>query len=250
MALAMKWLPEPPDSEPSSTIHVESYLCPAPGGRTQHRVLEVAPRMCQELPAVLSGLLCTADLQGRELNSARLLGEALAENLAGQIDTSDCGVILAGDFYAAETADKLGASGDVRSVWQSFAEHYRWVAGVAGNHDTFGPPAGQAAFAAGGRIYLLDGDVVDLDGLRLAGLSGIIGKHGRRWRRNPDDYFDQVRKLLAQQPDILILHEAPAGQDLDQRGNAGLAACLKQAVIGLDPSHERVTRCQVFRKNT
>jgi len=153
----------------------------------------------------------------------------LAESLACQIDTSDCGVILAGDFFAIETADKMGASGDVRSVWQSFADNYRWVAGVAGNHDTFGTASEQAAFAARDRIYLLDGDVVELDGLCLAGLSGIIGKHGRRWRRSPDDYFDQVRKLLAQQPDILILHEAPAGQDLDQRGNAGLAACLAQA---------------------
>lgn len=215
--------------EETSTIHVEAYLCPAPGGRTQRRTIEVNRRVCHPLPHVLSGLLCTADLQGRDLNSARLLGEALAEGLAGQIDTSDCGVILAGDFFAIETADKMGASGDVRSVWQSFADHYRWVAGVAGNHDTFGTAAEQTVFAAKARVYLLDSNLIELDGLRLAGLSGIIGKEGRRWRRSPDDYLEQVRKLLALQPDILILHEAPAGLDPDQRGNAGLAACLAQA---------------------
>ncbi len=211
------------------TIHVEAYLCPAPGGRTQQRVLEVNQMVCPSLPPALSGLLCTADLQGRDAQSSRLLGEALAEGLAGQISTAGCGVILAGDLYASEAADKLGASGDVRSVWRSFADQYRWVAGVAGNHDTFGTAAEQAAFAREDRVHLLDGHVIELDGLRVAGLSGIIGKQGRRWRRSPDDYLAQIRKLLAQSPDILILHEAPAGLDSDQRGNADLAACLAQA---------------------
>ena len=35
--------------------------------------------------------------------------------------------------------DKRGGSGDVTGVWLAFADIFQWVAGVAGNHDTFGP---------------------------------------------------------------------------------------------------------------
>lgn len=180
------------------------------------------------LPPALGGLLCTADLQGRDLPTARLFGEVLADTLADQIAAAEFGVLLAGDFYASEGADKMGATGDVRSVWRQFAQSFRWVVGVAGNHDLFGTVAEQAAFAREENIYLLDGDFVELDGMRFAGLSGVVGKQGRRWRRSPEVYLQEVRILLAQKPDILILHESPAGLDPDQRGHAELAACLAQ----------------------
>lgn len=224
--------------EEGPTIHAQSYLCSAPGGSARTRILEVTRMASVGLPSALAGLLCTADLQGRDLPTSRLFGEALADAVAEKISADEVGVLLAGDFYASEGAvGKMGASGDVRSVWRKFAERFRWVVGVAGNHDLFGTDAEQASFGRENKIHMLDGNVVELDGLRLAGLSGIVGKQGRRWRRSPDCYQQEVRKLLDQKPDILILHEAPAVIDCDLRGNAELAACLGHA------SHELVVVC-------
>ncbi len=223
--------------EEGPIAHAESYLASAPRGLTKQKILQVNRMTSTGIPSALAGLLCTADLQGRDLSSGRLVGETLADALVDQIPTSEFGVLLAGDFYASEGADRMGATGDVRSVWRRFAQKFRWVMGVAGNHDLFGTASEQAAFARESKIYLLDGHLVELDGLRVAGLSGIIGKQGRRWRRSPEVYLQEVRNLLAQKPDILILHEAPAGLDSDQRGNAEIAACLAEN------SHQMVVLC-------
>ncbi len=59
----------------------------------------------------------------------------------------------------------------------AFSRALHWVAGVAGNHDDV---RGIKNIA---NAHLLDGDIVELDRIRVAGVSLIAGdpaKHGRR----------------------------------------------------------------------
>ncbi|PCC74465.1 Calcineurin-like phosphoesterase [Nannocystis exedens] len=205
------------DREP---LHVLAYLDAAPRGGSQTRELPLLRARVDELPAQLDALLVTSDLQGRAaLNEAggalRLLGEALAEEYATLAeldavpDPAFTGVVLAGDLYAAPAADRLGATGDVRDVWRAFAARFRWVAGVAGNHDLFGKPTDQARFAREPGVHLLDGREVELDDLRIAGVGGICGRSGKPNRRPPDEFVAAVRRLLPARPHLLVLHEGP-----------------------------------------
>lgn len=66
---------------------------------------------------------------------------------------------------------------------EAFGQQFRWVVGVAGNHDTFGAPREQAQFfRQRPELQLLDGDVVDVDGLRVGGVGGIMGRPDKQGR--------------------------------------------------------------------
>jgi hypothetical protein len=174
--------------------------------------LHVLSGTCTGLPKALHGLLLASDLQGTIEDL--LLGEALAKELETHLGDSskNYGVILCGDLHAYR--HKRGGSGDVRGVWNAFAKRFKWVVGVAGNHDVFGPGWSLKhleIFKQQNGINLLDGDdnTVILDNLRFSGLSGVIGNPRKPFRRTREDYLEAVRKLDSQQPDLLILHEGP-----------------------------------------
>lgn len=218
------------DAEP---FHALEYLDAAPGGGTQTRTLPLLRGRAEGLPPGLAALLITSDLQGRERGRGdfplRLVGEALVDELHALAELevipplAACGAILAGDLYAAPKADKMGATGDVRSVWRAFAGSFRWVAGVAGNHDLFGDRGEQARFAGELDTHLLDGVTVTLDGLRVAGVGGICGRAGKPNRRPPADFLAAIQGLLHARPDLLVLHEGPdAGPG--RRGNPEVRA--------------------------
>ena len=170
------------------------------------------------LPDGLDALVVTSDLQGRELpkdGPPRLLGEVLAEHLEalGQLEmlppAASTGVILAGDLYTVPGADRMGGTGDVRVVWQAFADRFRWVAGVAGNHDMFGPGnRDQRSFARRPGIHLLDGEVRDLDGLRVGGVGGVIGNPEKNQRKPAEELVGAIERLFVRS-DLLVLHEGP-----------------------------------------
>ena len=92
-----------------------------------------------------------------------------------------------------------------------------WQPTVAGNHDDLTPKA----------PGLLDGTQAEFDGLRVAGVSGIMGEPGRPRRRTPDDYLGTVRQLLDRSPHVLLLHEAPEGAlaELLSASFGGLVVC-------------------------
>lgn len=226
------------DPEP---LHTLVYADAAPGGGTQARTLPILRGRVDHLPAQLDALLVASDLQGRARlaeagGSMRLLGEALAEEYAtlaelDQVpDPAVTGVLLAGDLYAAPAADRMGATGDVRDVWRAFAARFRWVAGVAGNHDLFGNPSEQARFRREPGVHLLDGDSVTLDDLRLAGVGGICGRPGKPNRRAPEEFVAAVRQLLPARPHVLLLHEGPGG-DEGQRGNPDVRTAVAQRPV-------------------
>lgn len=206
------------DAEP---LHVLDYVDAAPGRGTQLRPLPILRGRAEGLPSALDALVLTSDLQGRaatrgaDAEVAPLVGVALVDELATLAELevipplARMGAFLAGDLYAAPRADKMGATGDVREVWRAFAAGFRWVAGVAGNHDLFGGPGEQTRFAGEPGINLLDGVTVTLDALRIAGVGGICGRPGKPNRRPPEAFEAAVAGLLQARPDVLLLHEGP-----------------------------------------
>jgi Icc protein len=182
------------------------------------------------LPAGVSAIIVTADLQGRESLAIsagvplRLLGESLPKRLAAEvlpcldIPPGVIGVLLAGDFYTVPALDKRGGTGDVSSVWAAFANEFDWVVGVAGNHDLFGQTAAPPDFS--GAVHFLDGDRVVVDSLVIAGLSGIPGNPRRPWRRSEDDFVMMVQDLMVDPPHVLLMHDGP---DWPQHGYRGLS---------------------------
>lgn len=199
-------------------------------GQSYEDRLPIHVARVDRLPDGMAALIATADLQGRERfedssgASIRLLGEALPERLVKEVlptlairGSDRVGVLLAGDFYTVPALDKRGGTGDVTSVWMAFADFFAWVAGIPGNHDTFGePPQRRPRFPA--HMHFLDGDATEVNSLRIAGLGGIIGKATRPNRRSEDDYLATLRRLLHPSPDVVLMHEGPDGTDVGQRG--------------------------------
>ncbi|MDB5058176.1 MAG: hypothetical protein JWO59_1648 [Chloroflexi bacterium] len=155
------------------------YRVAGSGGTPEAAVLPLVRGTVDVLPPGVVAVLACSDLQGRGqacsgLASPGLLGELLAADLAllaaeGEIPKTDrIGVLLLGDLYADAELQARSVHGDVGRVWRIFAADFRWVIGVAGNHDVIGrPPVPGRANA-----HLLDGDVVTVDGLRVGGISG------------------------------------------------------------------------------
>lgn len=172
------------------------------------------------LPDVLDAIVVTADLQGREefpdrqqSDQLRLLGEVLPEMLRptlaglGFSPGANVSAILAGDFYTYPDLRGRGGNGDVTEVWHAFADEYVWVTGVAGNHDTFGESKRMSG--ARSHVKFLDEDRVELSGLKIAGLSGVIGNPKKNFRRTQDEFLAAVEKLLSSETDILVMHDGP-----------------------------------------
>lgn len=195
------------------------------------------------LPAGLDAIIATADLQGREFPTnesanGRLLGEHLAEYCAVLVEQGllpaleRTGVILAGDLYTRELLDKRGGSGDVREVWAAFVQRFRWVTGVAGNHDFFGRTPSVPdfkAFLRQPKTHFLDGHVVELDGLKIGGLSGVVGDGTRKlFRREEKDFVSEIKRLGGTPLDLLVMHDGPDDGDT-RRGWPSMREALEQS---------------------
>lgn len=182
------------------------------------------------LPNDLDAIVATADLQGRERFQSgiggppRLLGEVLPERLAVDvlsglnIASERTGIILAGDFYTVPNLDKRGGSGDVSSVWQAFARQFKWVVGVAGNHDLFGSDVAPASCLAGNAHYL-DGETAVMDGVTIAGIGGIVGNPQKAHRKTDKEFASFIEMLVSASPEILVMHDGPDDPERGQRGS-------------------------------
>ncbi|MBA3471415.1 MAG: metallophosphoesterase [Herpetosiphonaceae bacterium] len=214
----------------SLPFHSIAYHCAAPGGGTMVAELPLLIGWVDTLPAPLTALICTSDLQGISLPQGdalpvRLLGEMVAEELLvmtelGMLPAPEqMGVLLAGDFYAAPQADQRGVSGDVRGVWHAMRRCGRWVTGVAGNHDQFAGSIENHPRVAMNDVHLLDGRISVLDGLRIGGLGGIIGNPRKPMRRTEHDYMHTLATLLRSAPDVVVMHESPAIPEIGRIGS-------------------------------
>jgi Icc protein len=218
-----------------SPIQEIKYLVAATGNtRVVEKVLPIFVAEVDALPGGLNALIATSDLQGIEPSQRCLLGHTVAESLEtlaflGKIPSSQAtGVLLAGDLYAQ--TNSRGGEGDVRSVWFAFNRRFRFCAGVAGNHDLFGSSLeDMKAFRSTRGIHYLDGDITTLDGLCISGISGIIGKSNKPFRRREKDYIRALGHIVKQKPDILILHEPPNAPDAKLAGNELIRSKLATA---------------------
>jgi 3',5'-cyclic-AMP phosphodiesterase len=201
------------------------YLNASPRGGTVVARLPVVRAVVGALADELDAIIACSDLQGivrGEGGAAELLGvevAAVLEELAfeGALPpAARTGVILAGDLFSVPEANKRGGYGGVVDVWRAFADRFAWVAGVAGNHDDISGIA-----ELGERVHLLDGDVVEVDGIRIGGVGGIIGSKPKPGRRLEAEQVALIERAIDREPDVLVLHEGPSG-DGDQRGNSTL----------------------------
>lgn len=198
-------------------------------GQYYEDILPVELAWVDQLPDGVAAIVVTSDLQGREHfkyqigPQLRLLGEWLPQVLAESIlpglslPAGRIGVFLAGDFYTVPALDKRGGSGDVTPVWQAFGEHFSWVVGVAGNHDTFGDHAKPPDFRK--PVYFLDKNSVCVDGLTIAGISGIVGNPDKPWRKSEDEFEEYICSLQSAEPDVVLMHDGPGIPELGYRGS-------------------------------
>lgn len=235
-------------STPRAPIHIIPTTVVDPQHKQPKRsTLEVLSWVVDELPTGLEALIITGDLQGYDARAfelpasqRRLMGHAVAEELSilCELDVLPAaiktGVLLLGDLWAEPKLDKMGGLGDVQQVWRSFVERFRWVAGVAGNHDLFERAAafGQT-FEGWANTYALDGQVVQVDELSVGGVSGIIGAKGKAWRVPERAQLDQLRRVLNKRPDVLIMHQGPDHPEGLGRGEPKLRALLETQRVPL-----------------
>ena len=220
-------------------VAVTSIDCIEPGPRgagARHRRMNVEILRVDSLPAGIDSLIVAGDLQSREIDKTggcgRLIGCAVADKLAQLRDEKvfgsgeRIGALLCGDLYCVPNADRRGGIGDVSDVWRSFAGHFDWVAGVLGNHDSMG--AGRELPVDLQHAHLLDGNVVDLDGLSVGGVSGIVGKLSRPNRKDGGTLISLLDRVVSQNPQVALLHESPSCFG-GRRGNNAIREYLELA---------------------
>ncbi len=207
------------------------------GGGSVSVMLPVQIAYARGIPKDLAGILVTSDLQG--VIGQTLLGQAFAgafdehAKKHGLPKSEDLGAILAGDFYSAPTGDVRGATGDVRPVWDAFADRFRWVLGVQGNHDRFEEHrSGKPAHYQRENANLLDGEVIERDGIRVGGVGKIMGKPSKEGRRTPLSFEESLLEVMLEEPDIVVLHQGPPGASNRHRGGEPMVG----EMLGL-PSH-------------
>lgn len=219
----------------------------AGGGRIERIRVPLLRGVVDTLPAGVDAIVAAADLQfleePRPGEPPRLVGEALVERLLDLADQGDLpapertGVLLAGDLYTVPDLSRRGGSGDVRSVWCAFAEHFRWVAGVLGNHDEIGLNHRDLSRFTQTNA-LLDDDVRELDGLRVGGVAGIIGNPSRLNRQERGTFLAKLESVLCQGADVLVLHEGPDARGPDGavlRGDPDVRVTLESSGFARPP---------------
>jgi len=176
-----------------------------------------------EMPDSVDALLVTADLQGRETpetshgSPARLMGQILPDQMIevfqglGINDSNRVGAILAGDFFTYQDLHGRGGTGDVTEVWKAFSREYKWVVGVAGNHDMFGKTKSAPPRKRMSHVHYLDGERLVIDGINVAGISGVIGNPAKNFRRSIEDFIETVELITSLPTDIALMHEGPDG---------------------------------------
>ena len=188
----------------------------------------------------LDALIFTSDLQGTVIEGSDefLLGEKLPNFLKLLIEVEfphlkahKIGVCLSGDLYA--TLEKRGGLGDVKNVWRAFNNAFKWVVGVAGNHDDFGNKSIFEAFKREEGIYYLNHDIQKVDSLEVGGISGIIGNNNKVNRLAESDFLKYLKQILLKQPKLLLLHQGPDFSKKALMGDSKIREIIEQSPVNL-----------------
>lgn len=188
------------------------------------------------LPEGVEAIVATGDLQGVVSRDGSrpeiLLGEALAAELGmlrdrGELPAKEkTAILLTGDLQPSADV------GDVSGVWQRLGEAGRWVAGVAGNHDAFGPDMQDAhgqSFPDLPNLHLFDERLDQIDGLLIGGLSGIVGSSAAPGVRLEPDFAAAMARLAALRPAVLLSHDGPTVAGTQLSGWPGVRRALEDA---------------------
>lgn len=168
------------------------------------------------IPDGIKAIVCTSDLQGLYYSDNNkkgiLAGIHVAEELAifleveRGINPKETLVILAGDFFCEPNLGGRGGFGYVDEVWYAFADRFGQVVGVAGNHDDFKDnfPSNSS------NISLILNGTITVEGLTIAGISGIIGNSKKRpYRYSEQEFYSMTSDITQHLPDIIVLHQNP-----------------------------------------
>ncbi|MDQ9021150.1 metallophosphoesterase [Acinetobacter sichuanensis] len=245
------------DSNPIE--YIEYFTIPHGALTAQKFQLPIYRGEIEGLPQSIDSIVVTSDLQGVcnfDNDQTLLLGEVLAESLAliyeiyfPQLKLEKSWAFLCGDLYA--NLEKRGSSGNPINVWQAFAQVFRQVIGIAGNHDDFGKDLYQLAEFE--NIHFLDNDFIEINHLKIAGLSGIIGRVDKNFRLPEDEYYSSLKKLLKKQPDILLTHLSPHIQEMNFLGEPQLLHLLEKYAENLlfcGHSHWDTSQVVTLKNNT
>jgi 3',5'-cyclic-AMP phosphodiesterase len=188
----------------------------------------------------IDAIIATSDLQGniKEGEKVSYLGEKLPDFLMTlleielpHINKERVGIILCGDLYA--NLEKRGEAGDVRNVWLTFKKCFKWVVGVAGNHDEFGNEAEFHEFKKEKGLIFLDSAIKEVDKLSFGGISGIIGRTDKSFRLEESVYLNTLKKILLKQPQATLLHQGPSYEEQNLIGHDGIRKIIETSPSNL-----------------
>jgi len=199
----------------ASPIEYIPYLSIPEGSQeAQQQLLPILTGRVQGLPNSIHAIILASDLQGVMLDDpTRLLGEGAAEVLSllldisfPHIDKNNVVVLLGGDLYA--DLSRRGQGGDPTPVWQAFSHAFGYTVGIGGNHDHL-ETGWDHLTSYDKRCQFLHHDIIEIEGIRIAGLSGIIGRPDKNFRWTPAAYTQALTTLLRKDPDIILTHLSP-----------------------------------------
>ena len=208
-------------------FHELRYRSSGRGGKVRKVTLPFYNARVDALPKGVSAFVLTSDLQGREIDkkSNRLVGEAVAEELSLLVDLGEVPninfVALAGDLYDYPELHKLGGTGDVTSVWNAFANSFDFVVGVHGNHDKV------IDSEMNSNSMILDGASANIQGVKVGGVSGIVGRSDRNQRKEQEHFIKELSKVTRSKNDIILLHQGPEDVENGQLGDPEITEHLK-----------------------
>ncbi len=84
------------------------------------------------------------------------------------------------------------------------------------------------AFKKQKNIHFLDGNLIEVDGLVLGGVSGIIGDKNKPFRVPELKYLQNLEKVVNKRPELLLLHESPEHDD--HWGNSEIRKILEKSM--------------------
>ena len=214
-------------------LHTRLYRTSGPSGTPLRNRLPLHRAWASGLPDGVDALVFTSDLQGREEGSAnRLMGVSVAESLAVLVEQGAIPqpqmIFLCGDLYDYPDCHKRGGTGPVDEVYVAFSRIAPQVLGVHGNHDELVEPD-----ALPDNVQILDGQVRTVSGLRVGGVSGIIGSPRRHQRRDEDAFLAILDQVSAKRPQVLLLHQGPEDPEHHCRGDPGVTLSLETGFTGL-----------------
>ena len=190
--------------------------------------------ICEGLPEDLDAILVTSDLQyydRRDVNEGErvLSGHIVAQEMAGAGRGGNVSVAGPDRCYSGRgSLCGAGAEQNVvgKGTWRRFGnrsrKRFRWVVGVAGNHDLFagrGESFGNV-FRNHPNVYPLHGEHADVDGLKIGGVSGILGSREKAWRTPIPEYRELMQLVMSDPLDILVLHMTPSVPDMGLKGDS------------------------------